>query len=160
MPFDRLEARRAFAQPLERLIDGFVFNLDRRAPDFDRFELARIEGGHDVELGLKVSGWPFFELHVTNVGRLDRLDAAFLQRFADCAFDELVRDVVQDLARNRCFTTFGGTFPGRNPGSRAERPYSPTPGDLGVDHVGRDFDHQVLPRFVDVDELSFHWGVR
>ena len=40
---DRLEARRAFAQPLERLVDGFVFDVDRRPPHFDRRELAGIE---------------------------------------------------------------------------------------------------------------------
>ena len=51
--FDRLEARRAFAQPLERLIDGRVLDRDRRAPHFDRCELAGIERRHDVELGLE-----------------------------------------------------------------------------------------------------------
>ena len=74
---DRLEARRAFAQPLERLIDGRVVDRDRRPPHLDRRELAGIERRHDVELGLEGERLPLFELDVTDVRRVDRLDAAF-----------------------------------------------------------------------------------
>ena len=53
--------------------------------------------------------------------------------------------------------TFGGTLPGRKPGSRAALPYcAVTLGDFGVDHVGRDFDDEVLAGLADVDEFSLH----
>ena len=47
---------------------------------------------------LKVSGCPSSSLRSRMSRRLDRLDAALLQRFAHGALDQLVRDVVQDLA--------------------------------------------------------------
>ena len=48
---DRLEARGAFAQPLERLLHGVVVDGHRGASQLDVAEVARIERRHHVEGG-------------------------------------------------------------------------------------------------------------
>ena len=95
---DRFVTRRALAQPLERLRHGFVFDRDRGLGRLDRAEVARIETRHDVERGLEGEGLALFEHQVLDVGRVDRLDAAFGQRLADRPGDEVLGDVLHDLA--------------------------------------------------------------
>ncbi len=47
---------------------------------------------------VKVSGSFSFDAHVADVRRVDRFDAALPQRIVDGARNQIVRDVVQDLA--------------------------------------------------------------
>ena len=105
-----------------RLIDRGILDCNRRAPYLDGRELARIERRHDVELGLEGERLALFNLDVADVGRLDRLDAALGQRLFNRALDELVGDIVENLALEALAHDLGRHLAGRNPGSRAAFP--------------------------------------
>ena len=63
----------------------------------DRREVAGVERRQRVERRREGERLTLFDVHVADVRRVDRLDAALAQRFVDGARDEVVRDVVQDL---------------------------------------------------------------
>ena len=106
---------------------------------------------------LKVSGRPFFDLDVADVGRVDRLDAALRQPFLDGALDELVRDVVQDLTLEPLPDHLGrhlARAEARQAGGLAV--FRRDAGNFGVHDVRRNFYREIPARLVDVDEVGFH----
>ena len=133
--FDRLEPRRAIAQPLQRRLHRFVVDRIRRAPERDRREIAGIEWRDRVERRREGQRLAFFDCHVADVGRVDRLEAALAQRLVDGARNQVVRDVVQDLVLEALLDDAGRCL------SRPEAGHPRLPGivprdaiDLGVDH--------------------------
>ena len=70
---------------------------------------------------VNVSGWPSSTMHVADVRRVDRLDAALAQRVVDGARDQVVRDVVEDLILEALLDDARRHLAGRNPGMRALR---------------------------------------
>ena len=106
---------------------------------------------------VKVSGWPSSIVDVADVGRVDRLEPLLAQRIVDGARDQVVRDVVKDLvleallddARRRLARPEAGD-------ARLARVVARDAVDLGVDHIGGDFDAHGLARLVDVGKFGFH----
>ena len=94
---DRFVPRVAFAEALERLVDGLVFDGRRRLGRLDGAEVAGIETRDHVEGGLEGERLAFFEHQVLDVGRGNRLDAFFHQRVADRFRDQVLGDVLHDL---------------------------------------------------------------
>src|SRR5205823_3940489 len=97
------------------------------------------------------------DVHVADIGRVDRLESFLAQRVVDGARDQVVRDVVQNLileallddARRRLARTKSGHA--RFPGVVARDAV-----DLGADDLAGDLDAHVLARRVDVDEFGLH----
>ena len=155
--FHRLEACRALAQALERLIDRFVFDVDGGAPHFDRGEIAGIKRRHHVELRLERQRLALFEFQILDVGCRHGFDTALLKRFADRTFDQLVRDVMKDLTLEALLDHLGRHFAWAEArDARRAAVLRCYLVDLRIDDVGRNFDHQILAGFVDVDQLGFH----
>ena len=121
--FDRLEPRRALAQLIQRLIHAGVVDRRRTAPRLDGREIARIEGGEDVELRLEGQRLTLFDVDVADVRRIDRLDVAFAERFAR---PRVSTSSWATSCRIWCLkrwrTTLAGTLPGRKPGILAALP--------------------------------------
>ena len=95
--------------------------------------------------------------HVADVRWLDSFDAPFSQRIVDGVRNQIVRDVVKNLALVPLFDDARGRLAGpesRNP--RAARVALRDAVDRRVDDISRNFDAEILPRFVDVDELCLH----
>ena len=119
--FDRFETGGAFAQPLQRLVDRLVVDPCRRPVQRDRRVVARLERRHRSNDAVNVSGLALLDLHVADVGRVDRLDAPLAQRFVDRARNEVVGDVVQDLLLEALLDDTGRRLAGPEPGMRALR---------------------------------------
>jgi hypothetical protein len=68
-----------------------------------------------------------------------------------------VQDVVKDLLSEPLFDDARGHFAGAKTGQPGLlRVAMSDAGDLGVDHLARDFYREVLLRVGDIDELGFH----
>ena len=118
-PFDRLERAGPIAQALQHVADGVVSNLDGWTLQRDRGKIAWIERRDRLDRGGERHRSAFLERHVLDVGRVDRLDASFPQRFVDGAGNEVVHHVMEDLLPETLLNQVCGALPGRKPGSRA-----------------------------------------
>src|SRR5678815_2373261 len=159
--FDRLELRRALAKPLQRLIDGFVGDSSRWTRCRQRAEIARVERGHGLHRRRELQRLSRVPLDVLDVRRIDRLDAALLQRLFDRTRDQPVHHVVEDLVLEALLDDRGGDFPWSEPRNlRLLRIVLSDLVDLRVDDVAGDLDGERLLRFADVGEFGFHEEVR
>jgi hypothetical protein len=155
--FDRFESRRPLAHLLERLVHRGIVHTDGSTPHVDRAELSGIERRQHVEFGLEGERLAFFELHVADVRRVHRLDAALREGFFDGVLDEVMRDVVHDLALETLAHDPGRHFARTKPGqprlSAIPRSHAR---NFGVDDLGRNLDHQVLAGFVHINQFGLH----
>ena len=120
--FDRLEARGALAQPLQRLVDRLVVDRGSTARRSEIVEKSPgSNGGTRVERRGERQRLAFLERHVPDVGRVDRLEAALAQRLVDRARNQIVRDVVEDLILEALLDDARRRLARPEPGMRALR---------------------------------------
>src|SRR5262249_366900 len=125
----------------------------------------RLERGHRVEGRREGERLALFDVHVADIGRVDRLDAALAQRIVDRARNQIVDDVVENLILVALLDDARRRLARAEPGNAGlARVVARNAIDFRGDDVVRDFDAQVLARVVDVEELGFHvnlwWGLR
>ena len=155
--FDRMPARGALLQLLERLIDGADFEHRRRLAQRDARVLARLDRRQRLEVRHERQRLAFFDGHVPDVGRRDRLEAALAQRVADQARNQVVRDVVQDLVLVALPDDGRRHFARPEAGhARRARIALGHAVDLGVDDVGGNFEGEVLAGLADLGEFGLH----
>ena len=154
---DRLVTSGAIAEPPERLFDGSGFDLHGLPSKCDARVVPGIDRRHRVERRGELQRLTLFDDDIANVGCVDRLDSALPQRIVHRAWDETVRNVVQDLIAEPLADDLGRHL------SRTEawnpRRLAVVAGDLvdlSVDDGAGDFDDEILLRVADVDELGFH----
>ena len=83
--------------------------------------VARIDGRHRLERRRELERLAFLDDDVADVGRVDRLDAAFAQRLVDRAGDEAVCHVVQNLIAEPLAHDLRRHLAGPEPGILAAR---------------------------------------
>ena len=155
--FDRLVARRAFAQLLERLFHGLVVDADRLLAQREARVIARVDWGNRFERGRELQRLAFLDDDILNVRCVDGFHTALPQCLVHRPRDEPMRHIVKDLVPEPLPHHLGGYFPGpeaRNAGGAAVVPRHFV--DLGIDDGARDFDDEVFLGVADVYELSFH----
>ena len=154
----RLEARRALAQPLERLSDGLVLDHRRRPPQLDARRSPGSNGGTTSKLAEKVRGWPSLTTRSWTSGvssgctlRSDRASSMAWPTRCSAASCRI-------SPRKRCLITRAAPCPA---GSRAA-------GRLAVAAVtrlisavhllGGNLDTEVLAGLADVYQFGLHLG--
>ena len=96
-PFDRFELRRALAQTLKGLVHCVFGDSNRGPRSRQRRQIAGIESGNCFDRRREAQRLPLLKRDVAHVRRVDRLDAAFLQRLFNRSRDEAVHHFVEDL---------------------------------------------------------------
>ena len=122
-----------------------------------RREVARIERRHGLDGRRERERLALLERDVLDVRRVDRLDAALLQRLVDGARNQVVHHVVEDLVAEPLLDDRRRHLAGTEAGDA--RLLGVALGDaidLGVDDVARDLDREVLLRLADVGEFGLH----
>ena len=84
-------------QMVERLVDGAHFQDRRWLSQRDARVLARVDGGHRLEIRDERERLALFEHDVLDVRRGDRFEPTLAQRLADNAWNQFVCNVVQNL---------------------------------------------------------------
>jgi hypothetical protein len=155
--FDRLGPRRAFAQPLECLFGRRVIHRDRRPSQRERGVVAGLEWRKCVEGSGEGQRLTLLNGDIANFRSVYRLDPLFAQSLVHGRRNQVVDHLMKDLLLEPLLDDAGRGLARPEAGnSRPARVVSCVTLDLGVDHVARDFDTDVLARVVDVDELCFH----
>ena len=133
----------------------------RRPRSAMRGQIAGVERRHGLDRGRERQRLALFSATSLMFGRVDRLDAALLQRLVDGARDQAVHHVVEDLIAEALLDDASpAPCPAGTRDPRLLRVVLRDAVDLGVDDVARDLDREGLLRFADVGEFGFHRGIR
>jgi hypothetical protein len=154
---DGIEAGVPLAQALEHRVDRLVGHLDALPPQRQRREIDRVNRRHRLEHGREGERLALLERQVADVGRVDRVERPLAERVVEQPGHELVRHVVQDPVAEPLPDDRGRRLARAEPGHAGRaRVVARHAGDLGLDRVGGDLEHDLLLGRADVDDLCLH----